>query len=112
MANGSERQKQGFMYVQKLRENQMSNQSDILREVQSAKLCDLLWVKIDCYTREGIVVYDVVGDATTNSVMLPNWLVRRLIRLRPALQELNEKDQYENQLIHNRYLGMIYDSKN
>jgi hypothetical protein len=110
MVNGSELQKLAFMCVQKLGKKLMSDQSDRLREAQSDKLCALLDVKVDCYTHNGVIVQDSMSD--TEAIRLPEWVVKRIVRLRPALQELSAQDQYENQLIHNRYLDMIYDPKN
>jgi hypothetical protein len=110
MVSGSGLQRKAFMYAQRLGKRLMSDQSDGLREAQSKKLCDLLGVEIDCYTWKGAVVHD--PTLGVEPVLIPRWLVRRIIRLRPPLQELSEMDQYENGLIHNHYLDMIYDPKN
>lgn len=86
------------MFVQRLGKKLMSDQSDVARKQLSDKLCQLLDVQIDCYENQGFWIFNETKHP--DAVYLPQWLIKKIVRLRPALTELNETSQYENKLIH------------
>lgn len=83
----------------------MHNEMDAKYRQRIDTLCSLLGLEVECYGMDNIILLDPVSG---RSVKLPFWLVQRIVKLRPALKELDNKNMYENRLSHSFFVDVDY----